>query len=196
MHRQSQKSRKTTETNINIKINLDGTGVSNINTGIGFFDHMLVLFSKHGFFDLELNCIGDLHIDDHHTIEDVAIVLGQCIKEALGTKEKIKRYGSTIIPMDETLVLCAIDISGRPYLNFDVKFNDNRIGNMSTEMIEEFFKSLSYNIGMNIHIKALDGKNSHHLAECAFKSFARALKEACTIDDKIVGVLSSKGQFD
>lgn len=196
MSRDFQKSRKTTETNIKLKINLDGSGVSNINTGVGFFDHMLILFSKHGFFDLGLFCEGDLHIDDHHTIEDCAIVLGQCIKEALGTKEKIKRYGSSIIPMDETLVLCAIDISGRPYLNFDVKFNDARIGNMSTEMIEEFFKSLAYSIGMNIHIKSLAGKNSHHLAECVFKSFARALKEACTIDEKIIGVLSSKGLFD
>lgn len=185
--------RKTSETAIQLTLNIDGTGKTNINTGIGFFDHMLNSFSKHGFFDLDLQVNGDLHVDCHHTIEDVGIVLGQAIKTALGEKQGVKRYGSFIMPMDESLVLCAIDLSNRPYLNYDVTYTVNRVGNMDTEMVKEFFYAVSYTAGMNLHIKRLDGSNNHHMIEAVFKAFAKALDEATRMDERITGVLSTKG---
>jgi len=187
--------RKTKETDIKMKLGIDGSGKANIDTGIGFFDHMLDGFTRHGFFDLDLKVKGDLVVDCHHTIEDTGIVLGQAIKEAIGDKAGIKRYGSCILPMDETLVLCAIDLSGRPYLAFDGEFTVDRVGYMDTEMVKEFFYAISYSAGMNLHIKVLSGSNNHHIMEAMFKAFARALDEACTYDSRIDGVLSTKGSL-
>ena len=187
--------RKTKETDIRVKLNLDGFGKSKINTGIGFFDHMLEGFSKHGFFDLELNCEGDLQVDCHHTIEDCGIVLGSAIQQALGDKKGIKRFGSCILPMDETLALCAVDLSGRPYLVFDGEFTVEKIGDMDTEMVKEFFYAVSYSAGMNLHMKVLTPGNNHHMAEAMFKAFARALDEAVNTDPRIEGILSTKGSL-
>lgn len=187
--------RKTKETDIQVKLNLDGSGNSVINTGIGFFNHMLEGFSKHGFFDLNLNCEGDLAVDCHHTIEDCGIVLGNAIREALGDKSGIKRFGSCILPMDESLVLCAIDLSGRPYLVFDGEFTTEKIGYMDTEMVKEFFYAISYSAGMNLHIKVLTPGNNHHMAEAMFKAFARALAEAVSHDPRVQGILSTKGSL-
>lgn len=187
--------RKTKETDINARLNIDGSGSSTINTGIGFFNHMLEGFAKHGFFDLNLNCEGDLAVDCHHTIEDCGIVLGNAIKEAVGDKKGIKRFGSCILPMDETLVLCAIDLSGRPYLVFDGEFTTDRVGYMDTEMVKEFFYAVSYSAEMNLHIKVLNSGNNHHMIEAMFKSFARALDEATTFDPRITDVMSTKGSL-
>ena len=191
----AQIQRKTKETDIQVKLNLDGSGNSVINTGIGFFNHMLEGFSKHGFFDLNLNCEGDLAVDCHHTIEDCGIVLGNAIREALGDKSGIKRFGSCILPMDESLVLCAIDLSGRPYLVFDGEFTTEKIGYMDTEMVKEFFYAISYSAGMNLHIKVLTPGNNHHMAEAMFKAFARALDEAVSRDPRVQGILSTKGSL-
>lgn len=191
----AQIQRKTKETDIQVKLNLDGSGNSVINTGIGFFNHMLEGFSKHGFFDLNLNCEGDLAVDCHHTIEDCGIVLGKAISEALGDKSGIKRFGSCILPMDESLVLCAIDLSGRPYLVFDGEFTTEKIGYMDTEMVKEFFYAISYSAGMNLHIKVLTPGNNHHMAEAMFKAFARALDEAVSRDPRVQGILSTKGSL-
>lgn len=191
----AQIQRKTKETDIQVKLNLDGSGNSVINTGIGFFNHMLEGFSKHGFFDLNLNCEGDLAVDCHHTIEDCGIVLGNAIREALGDKSGIKRFGSCILPMDESLVLCAIDLSGRPYLVFDGKFTTEKIGYMDTEMVKEFFYAISYSAGMNLHIKVLTPGNNHHMAEAMFKAFARALDESVSHDPRVQGILSTKGSL-
>lgn len=187
--------RKTKETDISARLNIDGTGSSTINTGIGFFNHMLEGFAKHGFFDLNLNCEGDLAVDCHHTIEDCGIVLGNAVKEAIGDKKGIKRFGSCILPMDETLVLCAIDLSGRPYLVFDGEFTTDRVGYMDTEMVKEFFYAVSYSAEMNLHIKVLNSGNNHHMIEAIFKSFARALDEATTLDPRITDVMSTKGSL-
>ena len=187
--------RKTKETDISARLNIDGTGSSTINTGIGFFNHMLEGFAKHGFFDLNLNCEGDLAVDCHHTIEDCGIVLGNAVKEAIGDKKGIKRFGSCILPMDETLVLCAIDLSGRPYLVFDGEFTTDRVGYMDTEMVKEFFYAVSYSAEMNLHIKVLNSGNNHHMIETMFKSFARALDEAPTLDPRITDVMSTKGSL-
>ncbi len=187
--------RKTKETDISARLNIDGTGSSTINTGIGFFNHMLEGFAKHGFFDLNLNCEGDLAVDCHHTIEDCGIVLGNAVKEAIGDKKGIKRFGSCILPMDETLVLCAIDLSGRPYLVFDGEFTTDRVGYMDTEMVKEFFYAISYSAEMNLHIKVLNSGNNHHMIEAMFKSFARALDEATTLDPRITDVMSTKGSL-
>lgn len=191
----AQIQRKTKETDIQVKLNLDGSGNSVINTGIGFFNHMLEGFSKHGFFDLNLNCEGDLAVDCHHTIEDCGIVLGNAIREVLGDKSGIKRFGSCILPMDESLVLCAIDLSGRPYLVFDGEFTTEKIGYMDTEMVKEFFYAISYSAGMNLHIKVLTPGNNHHMAEAMFKAFARALDEAVSRDPRVQGILSTKGSL-
>lgn len=191
----AQIQRKTKETDIQVKLNLDGSGNSVINTGIGFFNHMLEGFSKHGFFDLNLNCEGDLAVDCHHTIEDCGIVLGNAIREALGDKSGIKRFGSCILPMDESLVLCAIDLSGRPYLVFDGEFTTEKIGYMDTEMVKEFFYAISYSAGMNLHIKVLTPGNNHHMAEAMFKAFACALDEAVSRDPRVQGILSTKGSL-
>lgn len=196
MERKSVVNRETKETNISIKLNIDGTGINEINTGIGFLDHMLTHISKHGFFDLEVKATGDLDVDSHHTIEDVGIVLGKSIKEALGDKTGIKRYGSAIIPMDEALALCAIDISGRPLYISNAKFTVERLGSFDTEMVEEFFRAVCINSGINMHIKILDGKNNHHIAEAMFKAFGKALDEATQIDTRIKGVLSTKGTLE
>lgn len=193
MGRFAQVVRKTSETDIDISIELDGSGKAEVNTGIGFFDHMLISFAKHGLFDLKVKVKGDLYVDCHHTIEDTGIVLGEVIKKALGEKKSIKRFGSFLLPMDETLVLCAIDLSGRPYLVFDGTFNTERVGYMDTEMVKEFFYAISYSAGMNLHIKEMYGENAHHIIEAMFKAFARALDEAVTIDSRVSGLPSTKG---
>ena len=189
-------NRKTKETEINMEFTVDGSGKAQIETGIGFFNHMLDSFTRHGFFDMKLSVKGDLYVDSHHTVEDTGIVLGQAIKNALGDKQGIKRYGSFILPMDETLVLCAIDLSGRPYLAFDIDFTTDKVGYMETELVKEFFCAISYSAGMNLHIKKLNGENNHHVIEAAFKAFAKALDEACGYDERIQGVLSTKGSID
>ena len=188
-------ARKTKETDINLSINLDGSGKSNIATGVGFFDHMLEGFARHGLFDLDVSITGDLVVDCHHTIEDCGIVLGTAIKKALGNKAGIRRYGSCILPMDETLVLCAIDLSGRPYLSYDANFSADRIGYMDTEMLKEFFYAISYSAGMNLHIQVLKEGNNHHMAEAMFKAFAKALDEATVKDPRIIDILSTKGSL-
>lgn len=185
--------RKTKETDIELELWIDGSGQASIETGIGFFDHMLNSFVRHGFFDMNLKVKGDLWVDCHHTIEDVGIVLGKAIKEALGDKAGIKRYGYFILPMDETLALCAIDLSGRPFMVYDVNFTAERIGMFDTEMVREFFYAVSYGAEMNLHIKQLDGVNNHHIAEGVFKAFAKALDEATSYDSRVQGVLSTKG---
>ena len=195
MAREASVERNTKETEIKLKLNLDGTGYSDIETGVGFFDHMLEGFSKHGFFDLHMECDGDLQVDSHHTIEDCGIVLGDAIKKELGDKSGIKRFGSCILPMDETLVLCAVDLSGRPYLVFDGEFTTERLGTLDTEMIREFFYAVSYSAGMNLHIKVLSPGNNHHMAEAMFKAFARALDEAVSHDPRVKGILSTKGSL-
>lgn len=195
MARTADYVRKTKETDISLHLNLDGTGSSYINTGIGFFDHMLDGFARHGLFDLKVNVAGDLAVDCHHTIEDTGIVLGNAIKEAVGDKKGIRRYGSCILPMDETLVLCAVDLSGRPYLVFDGEFTTDRVGYMDTEMVKEFFYAISYTAGMNLHIRVLSGGNNHHMIEAMFKAFAKALDQATVIDPRITDILSTKGSL-
>lgn len=195
MARTADYVRKTKETDISLHLNLDGTGSSSIHTGIGFFDHMLDGFARHGLFDLKVNVAGDLAVDCHHTIEDTGIVLGNAIKEAVGDKKGIRRYGSCILPMDETLVLCAVDLSGRPYLVFDGEFTIDRVGYMDTEMVKEFFYAISYTAGMNLHIRVLSGGNNHHMIEAMFKAFAKALDQATVIDPRITDILSTKGSL-
>lgn len=195
MNRTADCVRKTKETDITLRLNIDGTGKSKVHTGVGFFNHMLDGFSRHGFFDLDVNVEGDLEVDCHHTIEDTGIVLGDAIRKAVGDKKGIKRYGSCILPMDETLVLCAIDLSGRPYLSFDGTFTAEKVGDMDTEMVKEFFYAISYAAGMNLHIKVLSGDNHHHMIEAMFKAFARALDEATSFDPRIADVLSTKGSL-
>lgn len=185
--------RKTGETDIKLILNIDGSGAAKIDTGIGFFDHMLNSFARHGLFDLEVKVTGDLHVDCHHTIEDVGIVLGQAVKEALNDKKSIRRYGDIILPMDEALIMCAIDLSGRPYLVFDGTFTTPRVGYFDTEMVKEFFYAVSYSAGMNLHIRQLSGENNHHIIEGMFKAFAKALDEASMLDRRITDVLSTKG---
>lgn len=193
MGRNAEISRVTRETDIYLKLDLDGSGEADVNTGIGFFDHMLNSFSRHGFFDLKLTVKGDLEVDTHHTVEDTGIVLGTAIKQALGDKKSIKRYGSMILPMDETLVLCAVDLSGRPYFGFDMTFDAERVGDFETEMVKEFFYAVSYASEMNLHLRKLAGENTHHVIEGTFKAFARALDEATQPEPRIAGVLSTKG---
>lgn len=195
MSRNASVIRKTKETDINLSINIDGNGKSTISTGVGFFDHMLEGFSKHGFFDLEVKVDGDLQVDAHHTVEDTGIVLGQAIADAIGDKKGIKRYGSFFLPMDDALVLCAIDLCGRPYFQFDLEFPTEKIGSFDTELIREFFYAITYKCGMNLHMKMLSGVNSHHIAEAAFKAFAKALDQATSIDERIEGILSTKGSL-
>lgn len=191
--RSAKIERNTKETEISIKFEIDGNGRGEIDTGVGFFDHMLTGFAKHGLFNLKLEAAGDLFVDCHHTVEDVGIVLGKAIKEAVGDKEGIKRYGFFILPMDEALVLCALDLSGRACFVYDGEFKNERIGTMDTCMVEEFFRAVAVNAEMNLHIKVLSGGNDHHVAEAMFKAFAKALDRATTIDPRIEGVLSTKG---
>lgn len=196
MSRNAKVERKTKETDIILDLNIDGTGRANIETGIGFFNHMLDNFARHGFFDLNLVVNGDLHVDSHHTVEDTGIVLGQAIRNALGDKKGIKRYGNAMIPMDETLVLCALDLSGRPYLVYDLPLTTDKVGYMETELVKEFFYAISYSAGMNLHIKLMHGSNNHHIIEAAFKAFSKALDQAVQYDERIEDVLSTKGTVD
>lgn len=188
-------TRKTKETDIYLSFDLDGGGDAKADTGIGFFDHMLDGFARHGLFDLNVKVTGDLVVDCHHTIEDTGIVLGNAIKKAVGDKKGIKRFGSCMLPMDETLVLCAVDLSGRPYLSFDAEFTTDRVGYMDTEMVKEFFYAISYSAGMNLHLKVITGGNNHHMIEAMFKAFAKALDEATIIDPRITDILSTKGSL-
>ena len=191
MMREASLIRKTNETAVELCLCLDGEGKSEIETGIGFFDHMLTLYARHGGFDLEIHCDGDLFVDAHHSIEDIGIVLGDAIKEALGDKNGIRRYGSALIPMDETLAEAALDLSGRSYLVFNAEFTAERIGEFPTEMAEEFFRAVADRAGMTLHINLRYGKNNHHMAEGIFKAFGHALKDAVAIDGG--GILSTKG---
>ena len=193
MSRTSNVTRTTKETDISMILNLDGEGISHIDTGIGFFNHMLEGFSKHGFFNLDVTIKGDLDVDGHHTVEDAGIVLGTAIKEAVGYKKGIKRYGYFILPMDDALALCAVDLCGRPYLQFDCTFPNDMVGGFDTSLVREFFYAVSYSAGMNIHIKMLNGENSHHMIEAIFKAFAKALDDAVSYDPRIKDVLSTKG---
>jgi imidazoleglycerol-phosphate dehydratase len=195
MSRISEVKRVTKETDIYMKLNLDGEGKSDIDTGIGFFNHMLEGLSKHGFFDLDVKIKGDLNVDGHHTVEDAGIVLGNAIKEAVGDKKGIKRYGYFILPMDDALALCAVDLCGRPYLQFDCEFKEDKVGEFETTLVKEFFYAVSYSAAMNIHIKMLSGDNSHHMIEAIFKAFSKALDEATSMDNRIKDVLSTKGSL-
>lgn len=194
--RTSSIQRDTAETKIQLSLNLDGEGKTTIDTGIGFFDHMLTHIGKHSLSDLTVKVEGDLEVDCHHTVEDTGIVLGQAIKEALGTKEGINRYGQAIIPMDEALLLCAIDLSGRPYVDVDTPFTVDRVGEFDTEMVEEFFRAVAVHAGMNLHIQVLRGKNNHHIIEGMCKAFAKALLMAVTMNPRIKGVASTKGMLE
>lgn len=189
-------TRTTKETDIVCELNLDGSGRYDIETGVGFFDHMLSGFARHGLFDLTLHCKGDLEVDSHHTIEDCGIVLGQAIREALGDKKAIKRFGNAILPMDEALILCAVDLSGRPCYMSDLTFTVPMIGRMDTEMVKEFFYSVSYGAMMNLHFHQFTGENNHHIAECAFKAFGKALDMATMQEERLQGaVWSTKGSL-
>ena len=193
--RKASVKRETNETDISMDFAIDGSGKAEISTGIGFFDHMLNSFTRHGLFDMKLSVKGDLYVDTHHSIEDTGIVLGQAIKEAIGDKKSIKRYGSVILPMDEALVLCSLDLSGRPYLVCNAEFTTDRVGYFDTEMVKEFFYAISYSAGMNLHIKVLSGSNNHHIIEGIFKAFAKALDEATVTDPRIKDIMSTKGSL-
>lgn len=186
-------SRKTGETDIQISLNIDGNGDFQIDTGIGFFDHMLSLMAKHGSMDLMIKAVGDINVDCHHTVEDVGIVLGKCFQQASLDREGIKRYGTVFLPMDETLALVSVDVSGRPFLVFDAAFTSDRVGAYDTEMTEEFFRALAFNAGITLHAKILYGKNNHHMTEALFKALGKALSEALKKDGNIKGVMSTKG---
>ena len=193
--RQATIHRKTSETDIELFLCLDGDGNAQVDTGIGFFDHMLKSFAKHGMFDLNLKVTGDLIVDCHHTIEDVGIVLGEAVKKALGDKKSIRRYGDIILPMDEALILCAIDLSGRPYLVFESQFTSDMVGYFDTQMVKEFFYAISYSAMMNIHLKIMDGENNHHMAEDLFKSFGKALDMATMREPRIDEAWTTKGSL-
>lgn len=195
MDRTGSCMRRTKETEIQLVINLDGRGCNQIDTGIAFFDHMLDGFARHGLFDLEVKVKGDLDVDCHHTVEDTGIVLGQAIANALGDKAGIKRYGSFMLPMDETLAMCAVDLSGRPYLNYSAQFTVERIGGLDTEMVREFFYAVSYSAAMNLHLKIMDGGNNHHMAEALFKAFGKALDMATMEEPRMKEVWSTKGSL-
>jgi len=191
--RTSEKHRKTKETDVRISLDLDGSGISKIATGISFLDHMLSLFAKHGLFDLEVECKGDLEIDDHHTVEDIAIVLGEAFREALGDKSGISRYGAALVPMDEALCRSVVDLSGRFYLVYEAETKRQMIGNFSVELAEHFWRSFAESLRCNLHIDCLRGRNTHHILEGIFKATARALRQAVEIDPRIKGVQSTKG---
>lgn len=195
MTRSAERIRTTTETDITVKIDLDNPDEVSIETGVGFFDHMLNLFARHGRFGLHIHANGDLHIDSHHTVEDVGIALGECIKEALGDKKQINRYGTSYVPMDEALGFVTLDISNRPFLVFDAELANEKLGNFDTELTEEFFRAVSFNAGITLHARALYGKNTHHKIEALFKAFGRALREAVEINENIKGVNSTKGML-
>ncbi len=193
MTRTAKINRKTAETDIQLELLLDGTGKSNIATGVGFFDHMLVLLAKHAAFDLDIRAAGDLHVDQHHTVEDVGICLGMAMREALGDKAGIRRYGHFTLPMDEVLVTSAVDLGGRPYFVFKVDFSTPKIGDFDSELVDDFWRAFSVNVAANLHVTAHYGRNSHHLAEGVFKATARGLRMAIQADDRICGVPSTKG---
>lgn len=195
MSRRAEIERNTKETRIKIALELDGTGKAELHSGIGFFDHMLDGFARHGLFDLTVDVDGDLDVDCHHTVEDTGIVLGNAIREAVGDKKGIRRYGSCILPMDEALVLCAVDLSGRPYYVSDASFSAPMIGDLDTETISEFFYAVSYSAAINLHFKVFSGSNSHHICEAMFKAFAKALDAAVAVDPRITDVLSTKGSL-
>ncbi len=195
MKRKASLSRKTKETQIDCSLNLDGAGNYRVSTGLNFFNHMLELFSKHSLIDLDLKSKGDLHVDDHHTVEDVAIVIGKCIDKALGDKSGINRYGTAFVPMDESLARCVIDLSGRGHCVFHADFSRPKVSDLSTEMVEHFFRSMAENLKANIHVELLYGKNNHHRAEAIFKSFALALRDAISFNPRIMGVQSTKGNL-
>ena len=182
--RKAETVRKTRETDITLSLDIDGKGESEISSGVGFLDHMLTLFSRHGRFDLKLKCIGDTYVDDHHSTEDIAIALGSAFRKALGDKRGIKRYGDVVLPMDEALVLASVDISGRSYIRFTSNFQTEKIGTFDVELLEDFFTSFAENAGITLHIRQLDGRNSHHIAEAMFKAVARALRKAVEIDER------------
>lgn len=187
--------RKTGETDIVVELEIDGKGRYSVETGIGFFDHMLALFARHGLFDLRVSCLGDLDVDAHHSMEDVGIALGKAFSEALADKASITRYGCCRLPMDEALADAAVDISGRPYVVFDVGFSSRSVGGIECELFEEFFRAFALNAGITLHINLIYGKNSHHIIEAVFKAFARALKQGCLTDKNIEGVMSTKGMI-
>jgi len=192
--RKSEITRKTAETDITMKLNLDGSGISAVSTGVGFLDHMLELFARHGKFDLEIDCIGDTHVDSHHSVEDIGICLGTVFSQALGDARGINRYSDVTLPMDEALILCAIDISGRSHLSMDVTLPDRAVGAMDAELLEEFLQAFVRKAGMTVHIRMLEGKNAHHIMEACFKALARALRAAVKIDDEFSGEIpSTKG---
>ena len=191
--RRAEIERKTAETQISIKLNLDGEGTCDIATGIGFLDHMLTLLAKHSFMDLTVKAKGDLEVDSHHTVEDIGIVLGEALREALGDKAGIHRYGNCFIPMDETLAQVCLDFSGRPFLAFGAEIPKIQLGNYDTEMTEEFFRAVAMHCGLTLHIRVLYGSNVHHIIEAIFKAFARAVAEAASVDPRVKGVMSSKG---
>ncbi len=191
--RSSEIKRATYETDISVKIDVDGTGRSKIDTGVGFLDHMLTLFSKHGIMDLEVKAAGDVNVDYHHTVEDIGISLGKCLSEALSDKNGLKRYGTCFLPMDETLAMVCIDISGRPFLVFDCDIKAQKVGEFDTELVEEFFRAVAFNAGLTLHIKLMYGSNAHHIIEAVFKAFGRALREAASLDERIEGPMTTKG---
>jgi imidazoleglycerol-phosphate dehydratase len=192
MSRTSTRHRKTAETKIDLTIDLDGSGKSRIETGVGFFDHMLTLFSRHGLFDLDLTTVGDLHVDAHHTVEDTGIVIGEAIKEALGTKEGIRRYGCCYLPMDETLARVVVDLSNRPHLEFRADPATPSAPNFPFSLVEEFCRAVASNLRANIHVELLYGRDGHHIAEAIFKGLARALRDACEKDPRVTGIPSTK----
>ena len=195
MSRRSCVSRQTNETRIAVTLDVDGTGQSSVRTGVGFLDHMLILWSKHGLFDLTLEADGDLHIDGHHTVEDVGIVLGQAVAQALGSKEGIRRYGNAFVPMDETLAQVCVDISGRPFLHYEAAISAPQVGTFDTELTEEFLRAFAVQAGLTLHVRILYGRNAHHMIEAIFKALGRALDEATCQDTRIKGVMSTKGSI-
>ena len=195
MSRSASIERNTKETDIRVTLELDGTGQAELDTGIGFFDHMLDGFARHGLFDLNVYVDGDLDVDCHHTVEDTGIVLGNAIKDAVGDKKGIRRYGSCILPMDEVLMLCSLDLSGRPYFVSNARFQAERVGTFETEMVHEFFYAVSYAAAMNLHFEEFHGENTHHVIEAMFKAFSKALDSAVYVDERIPGLLSTKGSL-
>ncbi len=193
MNRSAQKERITKETSIKVSIDIDGTGRANISTGIGFFDHMLTLFACHGLFDLEVMAEGDLQVDYHHTVEDVGIVLGDCILESLGNRVGIRRYGHAVVPMDEALAMATVDLGGRPYLVYNCEVGPSKVGDFDVELAEEFLRALSNHLLANIHVNLIYGKNSHHILEAIFKALARSLDTATAIDPRVGGQPTTKG---
>jgi imidazoleglycerol-phosphate dehydratase len=193
--RKAELQRKTTETDIWLSVNLDGEGTYQVSTGVPFLNHMLELFSKHGFFDLTVRATGDVEIDDHHTVEDVGLALGQAFRDALGDKKGIRRFGEATVPLDEALVSCVVDLSGRPFLAYNLPIKQEKVGNFATELIHDFFLAFTNQLGMNLHFNLTQGRNPHHIIEAAFKAFARALSTAVQYDPRVKGVLSTKGSL-